>query len=91
MERLREMGFTPVRTRKGCVVCPLGGQGSPHACRACGHAGPDGAADQAGWRLAFTTLGGPSLQAVETENVTVITREGKRYTGVVELKTRPST
>lgn len=87
MERLREMGFTPVRTRKGLRGLPAGRAGaSPHACRACGHAGPDGAADQAGWRLAFTTLGGPSLQAVETENVTVITREGKRYTGVVELK-----
>lgn len=87
MERLREMGFAPVRTRKGCVVCPLGGQGHPLTLAA--HVDtlglmvrqikPDG-------RLAFTTLGGPSLQAVETENVTVITREGRRYTGVVELK-----
>jgi len=87
MERLREMGFAPVRTRKGCVVCPLGGQEHPLTLAA--HVDtlglmvrqikPDG-------RLAFTTLGGPSLQAVETENVTVITREGKRYTGVVELK-----
>lgn len=50
MERLLGKGFTPVRTRKAAWFGPLGRAGaSPHACRACGHAGPDGAADQAGW------------------------------------------
>ncbi|MCI6377111.1 MAG: M42 family metallopeptidase [Clostridiales bacterium] len=87
LDQLRGLGFSPVRTRKGCVVCPLGGQGRPLTLAA--HVDtlglmvrqikPDG-------RLAFTALGGPSLQAVETENVTVITRDGKRFTGVVELK-----
>jgi putative aminopeptidase FrvX len=37
-------------------------------------------------RLAFTRLGGPAFNAVETENVTVITRDGRRYTGVVQLR-----
>ncbi len=84
---LSEMGFSPVRTRKGAVACTLGGSGRPLALAA--HVDtlglmirsikPDG-------RLAFTRLGGPSFNAVETENVTVITREGKRYTGVVQLK-----
>ena len=68
-------------------VCPLGGEGRPIVLAS--HVDtlglmvravkPDG-------RLAFTCLGGPSLQAVETENVTVITRDGRRYTGVVELR-----
>lgn len=87
LKELCELGFSPSRTRKGAVVCPLGGTGRPLAVAA--HVDtlglmvrqikPDG-------RLAFTRLGGPSLQAVETENVTVVTREGRRFTGVIELK-----
>ena len=84
---LSEMGFCPERTRKGAVRCTLGGQGHPLVLAA--HVDtlglmvrlikPDG-------RLSFTRLGGPSFQAVETENVTVITRDGRRYTGGVEVK-----
>lgn len=87
VETLEGLGFSPRQLRKGGVVCPLGGEGRPLALAA--HVDtlglmvravkPDG-------RLAFTCLGGPSLQAVETENVTVITRGGQRYTGVVELR-----
>lgn len=87
LTELSGLGFSPMRTRKGAVVCPLGGEGRPLVLAA--HVDtlglmvrqikPDG-------RLAFTKLGGPSLQAVETENVTVVTREGRRFTGVVELK-----
>ena len=29
LSQLTEMGFAPVRTRKGCVVCTLGGEGHP--------------------------------------------------------------
>lgn len=92
VETLEGLGFSPRQLRKGGVVCPLGGEGRPLALAA--HVDtlglmvravkPDG-------RLAFTCLGGPSLQAVETENVTVITRGGQRYTGVVELRNAPST
>lgn len=87
METLEGLGFSPRQLRKGGVVCPLGGEGRPLVLAA--HVDtlglmvravkPDG-------RLAFTCLGGPSLQAVETENVTVITRGGRHYTGVVELR-----
>lgn len=34
LDALRAMGFAPVRTRKGSVVCPLGGEGSPLALAA---------------------------------------------------------
>ena len=87
METLEGLGFSPRQLRKGGVVCPLGGEGRPLVLAA--HVDtlglmvravkPDG-------RLAFTCLGGPSLQAVETENVTVLTRGGQSYTGVVELR-----
>lgn len=87
LDTLSLLGFSPVRTRKGAVVCPLGGEGRPLVLAA--HVDTLGLMVRrikADGRLAFTTLGGPSLQAVETENVTVITREGKRYSGVVALK-----
>ena len=87
---LGEMGFSPVRTRKGAVLCPLGGEGHPLVLAA--HTDTLGLmvrAIKANGRLAFTRLGGPNFQAIETENVTVITRAGTRHTGVVELKTPP--
>ena len=88
---LREMGFSPVRTRKGAVACTLGGKGHPLALAA--HVDTLGLMVRqikANGRLAFTRLGGPSFNAVETENVTVITRDGKRYTGVVALRNASS-
>ena len=87
VETLEGLDFSPRMLRKGGVVCTLGGEGRPIVLAS--HVDtlglmvravkPDG-------RLAFTCLGCPSLQAVETENVTVITRDGRRYTGVVELR-----
>ena len=86
MSELRAMGYAPECRRKGTVVCPIGGEGRPLVLAA--HVDtlglmvrgitPEG-------RLLFTRIGGPSLNAVETENVTVITRDGRRYTGVVQL------
>ncbi len=87
LKTLGELGFAPVRTRKGGVACTLGGEGSPLVLAA--HVDTLGLMVrdiQANGRLLFTTLGGPSLQAVETENVTLFTRDGRQYTGVVLLK-----
>ena len=86
MDLLSGMGFSPVRTRKGCVVCTLGGDGHPLVLSA--HVDTLGLmvhAVKPSGTLAFTRIGGPSFSAVETENVTVMTREGKRYSGVVQL------
>lgn len=87
LKTLSDMGFQPKRMRKGSVVCPLGGEGNGLVLAA--HVDTLGLMVRAikpNGRLSFTKLGGPSLQAVETENVTVITRDGRRYTGVVEMK-----
>lgn len=84
---LTDLGFRPTRTRKGCVVCPIGGNGHPLALAA--HVDTLGLMVRnikSNGRLAFTRIGGPSYQAIETENVTVITREGKRYSGVVQVQ-----
>ena len=84
---LSEMGFAPERTRKGAVRCCLGGEGHPLVLAA--HVDTLGLMVKQlkdNGRLGFTRLGGPNFQAIETENVTVITRSGTRHTGVVELK-----
>ena len=87
LNTLTDLGFEPVRNRKGSVCCTLGGEGAPLALAA--HVDTLGlmvSAIKGNGRLSFTKLGGPSLNAVETENVTVITREGKRYTGVIAMQ-----
>ena len=87
LDTLTNMGFKPVRNRKGSVCCTLGGEGRPLALAA--HVDTLGLmvrAIKGNGSLMFTRVGGPSYQAVETENVTVITREGKQYSGVVQLR-----
>ena len=86
LDTLKNMGFAPVRNRKGSVCCTLGGEGRPLALAA--HVDTLGLMVRkikSGGTLMFTRIGGPAYSAVETENVTVVTREGKRYTGVVQL------
>ena len=87
LDTLTNMGFKPARNRKGSVCCTLGGEGRPLALAA--HVDTLGLmvrTIKGNGALMFTRVGGPSYQAVETENVTVITREGKRYSGVVQLR-----
>ena len=87
LDTLTNMGFKPVRNRKGSVCCTLGGEGRPLALAA--HVDTLGLmvrSIKGNGNLMFTRVGGPSYQAVETENVTVITREGKQYSGVVQLR-----
>ena len=83
--RLSDMGFVPVRLRKGGVVCTLGGEGRPLALSA--HVDTLGLMVRQikdNGRLAFARVGGVSYQALETENVQVFTRDGRSYTGVVQ-------
>ncbi len=87
LDTLTNMGFKPVRNRKGSVCCTLGGEGRPLALAA--HVDTLGLmvrTIKGNGNLMFTRLGGPAYQAVETENVTVITREGKQFSGVIQLR-----
>ena len=87
LDTLNNMGFNPVRNRKGSVCCTLGGEGRPLALAA--HVDTLGLmvrTIKGNGNLMFTRLGGPAYQAVETENVTVITREGKQFSGVIQLR-----
>ncbi len=85
-------GFSPRRARKGTVTCALNAAGAePRAAHSVLAAHVDTLGlmvreiDSQG-RLRFTRLGGPSLPALETEEVTVYTRDGCAYTGVVQLR-----
>ena len=74
LDELRDMGFAPQRTRKGAVCCCLGGEGRPLVLAA--HVDTLGLMVKQikeNGRLAFTRLGGPNFQAIETENVTIVT------------------
>jgi len=87
LETLTNLGFSPIRNRKGSVCCQIGGEGKPLVLAA--HVDTLGlmvSTIKSNGRLRFTRLGGPSLSAVETENVTVITREGKRFSGVIAME-----
>lgn len=87
---LAEMGYAPSRTRKGAVLCTLGGEGSPLVLAA--HVDTLGLMVKqikSNGRLAFTRIGGLCFQSSEAENVTVITRDNRRYTGVI-MHTNPS-
>ena len=88
MDTLAGYGFSPVRSRKGTVTCALGGEGTQHAVLAA-HVDTLGLMVrevQSNGRLRFTKLGSPSLPALETEQVTVCTRDGRKYTGVIQLQ-----
>ena len=87
MDTLAGYGLHPVRARKGTVICPLGGEGE-HAVLAA-HVDTLGLMVRAlgdNGRPRFARLGSPSYNAVETEQVTLHTRDGRQYTGVVQLQ-----
>lgn len=86
MKQLDEMGFSPTQSRKGSVLCTLGGEGEPLVLAA--HIDTLGAmvrAIKGNGRLRFTKIGGYPENNIENENITVHTRDGKRYTGTVYI------
>ncbi len=82
---LQEMGFHPVRTVKGAVMCSIGGEGK--GLLIASHVDTLGAmvrSVKANGRLRYTHIGGWQDATVETENCTVFTRDGRSYSGTVQ-------
>jgi putative aminopeptidase FrvX len=80
------MGFQPKQTRKGSLICDLGGEGSPLLYAA--HVDTLGAmvrSIKGNGRLRFTRIGGYAVNNIENENVIVHTRDGKEYDGTAYL------
>jgi putative aminopeptidase FrvX len=86
IDLLVEMGFEPSQSRKGSVLCTLGGEGSPLVLAS--HIDTLGAmvrAVKGNGRLRFTKIGGYPENNIENENVTIHTRDGKCYSGTVHI------
>ncbi|MDD2507180.1 MAG: M42 family metallopeptidase [Candidatus Cloacimonetes bacterium] len=86
LEELSAMGYEAQVSRKGSVLANLGGEGNPLILAA--HIDTLGAmvrAIKGNGRLRFTKIGGYPENNIENENVTVHTRDGKRYSGTVYI------
>lgn len=85
METLAGMGYDPVHTPKGTVICALGGEGNPLLLSA--HVDTLGGMVRAvkpGGRLRYSQVGGFNDNAVENENCLIHTRDGRSYSGTVQ-------
>lgn len=85
-DKLSEMGYQPYTTRKKALLCDLGGEGEPLLLAA--HVDTLGAmvrSIKGNGRLRLTWIGGFAGNFVENENVTIITRDGREYTGTIHL------
>lgn len=85
-DRLREMGYSPEITNKGCVLCCLGGEGDPVVFSA--HLDTLGgmvAEVKGNGRLRLTRIGGMNPNNAECENARVYTRGGKVYEGCFQM------
>ena len=85
-ETFRTLGFSPIQTRKGSVLVDLGGSGNPVALAA--HVDTLGGmvrSAKSNGRLRMTKIGGFSENTVEGENCTVFTRDGRTYSGTLQL------
>jgi Cellulase M and related proteins len=86
LEQFRELGYTPYRTNKGCVVCELGGEGRPLILSA--HIDTLGgmvAEIKKNGRLRITNIGGLNANNCETENCRIRTRSGKLFEGTLQM------
>ncbi len=90
MEALRALGYTPTLTRKGGVLCCLNTDTAPaeNGLLLSAHIDTLGAMVaqiKGNGRLKVRNVGGLNPNNVETEFVTVYTRDGKKYEGTLQL------
>ena len=86
MTELKEMRFDPQYSRKKSVVVDLGGEGEAVVLAA--HVDTLGAmvrAIKSNGRLRFTKIGGYPGNNVEAENCIIHTRDGKEFTGTIQM------
>lgn len=87
LEEFQKMGYQPYQTNKGNVVVPIK-EGEDDGLLLSAHVDTLGLmvrSIKANGRLRVTTLGGFPLSYAEQENVTIITRDGKEFTGVLRI------
>lgn len=85
-KRFKEIGFNVEYTRKKAAIVNLGGEGSPLVLAA--HIDTLGAmvrSVKTNGRLRITKIGGYPENNIESENCIVHTRDGKTYTGTIQM------
>jgi len=86
VKEAKRMGFDPQMTRKNSVLINIGGKGEPVVLAA--HVDTLGVmvrSIKSNGRLRFTKIGGYPENNIEAENCIIHTREGKEYTGAIQL------
>jgi len=86
MKELVELGFKPQYSRKKSVLVEIGGEGEAVVLAA--HVDTLGAmvrAVKSNGRLRLTKIGGYPGNNVESENVIIHTRDGKEFTGTIQM------
>lgn len=86
LEQLKKLSYAPYLTRKGCVVCDLGGKGNPLILSA--HIDTLGgmvAEIKKNGRLRITNIGGLNANNCETENCQIRTRSGRTFEGTLQM------
>lgn len=87
MEEFEKIGYKPYQNHKGNVIVPIK-EGTENGLLLSAHVDTLGLmvrSIKANGRLRVTALGGYPLAYGEQENVTIITRSGKEYTGVFRI------
>lgn len=87
-EELTALGYQPAYTKKGGVLCEIGGGDTDDGLFLTAHIDTLGgmvAEVKGNGRLRLTGLGGLSPQNTEAENVLVYTRDGRTYEGTFQL------
>ena len=85
-EMFKEMGYAVFQTKKGSIRVTLGGEGNPLLLSA--HIDTLGAMVKAvkdNGRIRITKLGGFPENNIEGENCIIHTRDGKTYSGTIQL------
>jgi len=85
LDALSHMGYQPIHTPKGTVVCHLGGEGNPLLLSA--HVDTLGGmvrSIKSTGRLRYTQIGGYNDNTIENENCLVHSRNGNTYSGTVQ-------
>lgn len=86
IDELKRLGYEPYMTKKGCVGVCLGGKGKSVLLSA--HVDTLGgmvAEIKSSGTLRITNIGGLHADCIEGENCTIITRDGKSFSGVCQI------
>ena len=88
VKEFKALGYAPQLTRKGGVLCELGGTDTSNGLLLFAHIDTLGAMVheiKGNGRLKMTGIGGLNPNNIETESVKVYARNGKAYDGTIQL------